>query len=171
MASASASAAPAEVGKFFADIASALARHPELVAQVGGLFHFIIKGPTPAATFSYLVNLKHAPGGVTPGALPRGTTADCSIEYSSAASFVAINAGKLDLKQALIMRRLKVRRAAVTRSSFCLHLSRSRAVAELAAASLARRTARSLPARPGLCCAASAPPLCRALLLCNCARS
>jgi hypothetical protein len=92
-----------ELIKFFTDVKAAVRKHPSLVEQIGGVFHFMVKGP-PA--ISYVVDLKNAPGDVY-ASLP-SKAADCTIEYKTVADFVAINAGKLDLKRAIFTGKLKV---------------------------------------------------------------
>lgn len=101
------SAAPAEVARFFADVRTALERHPSLCGAggVGAAFLFRIREPPLA----WRVDLRSAPGGVRQ--LPdggAGQDCDCVIEYRAAGDLAAINAGRLDLRKALILQRLKI---------------------------------------------------------------
>ena len=98
-------AAPAEVARFFADVRTALERHPSLCG--GGAFLFRIREPPLA----WRVDLRSAPGSVRQvdgSAAAAGLDCDCVIEYRAAGDLAAINAGKLDLRKALIMQRLKI---------------------------------------------------------------
>lgn len=91
-------------------------RHPELCGQINGIFHFLIRG-TPIISFT--ADLKNSPGAVFPTAPPAGRTADCTIEYKSAADFIAINNGKQDLKMSILRGKLKV---GVSNASGLLHV-------------------------------------------------
>lgn len=99
-------AIPPEISKWFGEIEGAVRRHPELCSQINGIFHFLIRG-TP--TISFTADLKNSPGSVVATAPPAGRTADCTIEYKSAADFIAINNGKQDLKMSILRGKLKVR--------------------------------------------------------------
>jgi hypothetical protein len=102
-------AAPAEVARFFADVRTALERHPSLCGGggVGAAFLFRIREPPLA----WRVDLRSAPGSVRQvdgSVAAAGLDCDCVIEYRAAGDLAAINAGKLDLRKALILQRLKI---------------------------------------------------------------
>ena len=102
-------AAPAEVSRFFSDVSTALERHPALCGGppgVGAAFLFRVREPLLA----WRIDLRSAPGSVrqVDGGAGAGADCDCVIEYRAAGDLAAINAGRLDLRKALILGRLKI---------------------------------------------------------------
>jgi predicted unusual protein kinase regulating ubiquinone biosynthesis (AarF/ABC1/UbiB family) len=134
-AGAAASSGPsAEVQKFFADVKAAIKKHPSLVAEIAGIFCFVIKGAGAKGNdiaFCFTVDLKNQPGDVIQSLAPT-KAADTTLEYKTAADFLAINAGKLDLKRAIFSGRLKIggNVKALQRMHECMESAKKREQAE-----------------------------------------
>jgi 3-hydroxyacyl-CoA dehydrogenase/3a,7a,12a-trihydroxy-5b-cholest-24-enoyl-CoA hydratase len=77
-----------------------VAQHPELVAKVGNVFTFQLKGPDSAWT----LDLKNGAGSVAEGAAAK---ADCTLELADA-DFLAMTEGKADPQKLYFGGKLKV---------------------------------------------------------------